>query len=125
MVEICLMMGHYKVEDFDKNRIFQIIEWIENNYLGQLIDWGSISQIIMIFEGEDAWMTHLSEVPSKCYWLLGCMEVEQENLEVLFKKLGSIYKAIDKKSYKIGLITGFVGRFLSREQKIAFIQKLP
>ncbi len=28
LVEICLMMGHYQVDDFDKNRIFQIIEWI-------------------------------------------------------------------------------------------------
>jgi len=72
-------MGHYQIEDFDKNRIFEIIEWIENNYHGEMIDWGSISQIIMIFEGEDAWMNHLSEVPAKCFWLLGCMEVEQEN----------------------------------------------
>ena len=51
LIEICLMMGHYQVEDFDKNRIFQIIEWIENNYQGELIDWGSIGQIIMVFEG--------------------------------------------------------------------------
>lgn len=51
LIEVCLMMGHYQVEDFDKERIFEIISWIENNYKGELIDWGSISQVIMIFEG--------------------------------------------------------------------------
>lgn len=39
------------MDDFDKERIFEIISWIENNYKGELIDWGSISQVIMIFEG--------------------------------------------------------------------------
>lgn len=42
-------MGHYQIEDFDHDRIFEIIAWIENNYKGELIDWGSISQIVMIF----------------------------------------------------------------------------
>ena len=68
----------------------------------------------MIFEGEDAWMNHLSEVPGRSFWLLGCMEVGEENIDALFKKLASIFKTMDKKSYKIGLITGFVGRILTR-----------
>lgn len=49
LIEISLMMGHYQIDDFDKNRIFDIISKIEENYHGEMIDWGSISQVIMIF----------------------------------------------------------------------------
>jgi hypothetical protein len=90
-----------------------------------MIDWGSISQIVMIFEGEDVWRDRLGEVPGRCFWLLGCVEVEEDNLEVLFKKLLNIFKATDKSSYKLALIIGFLGRVWTREQKIKAIEKLP
>ena len=42
------MMFDDLVEKIDLKRVIEIISWTEDNYKGEIIDWGSISQLLLM-----------------------------------------------------------------------------
>lgn len=42
------MMNEAAVDDIDLDRILEMIEWIERHYDGEIIDWGSIGQLLIM-----------------------------------------------------------------------------
>lgn len=55
VVELSLMMNPDLIESIDLNRIIEIVNWIEDNYNGELIDWPIIKQLYIILQEETAW----------------------------------------------------------------------
>ena len=53
VVELYLMMFEDEVDNVDLKRILEIICWVEDNYRGEIIDWGSISQLLVLLCAED------------------------------------------------------------------------
>ena len=47
------MMFEDEVDNVDLKRILEIICWVEDNYKGEIIDWGSISQLLVLLCAED------------------------------------------------------------------------
>lgn len=87
ILELCLTINDELVETIDVKRVLEIIEWIEENYNGELIEWSSISQLLMILTEEDEWKNHLKEIPSKCFWLLNIQILTEEDEELIEKRL--------------------------------------
>ena len=48
ILELCLTINEDLIESIEVGRVLEIISWIEDNYKGELIDWGSISQLLAI-----------------------------------------------------------------------------
>lgn len=81
------MINDDLIPTIDSNRVIEIIKWIEDNYNGELIEWGSIGQLIIILREEEEWKIHLSEIPDKCFWVLGIMDLREEDEALLFNRL--------------------------------------
>ena len=48
ILELCITINEDLIESIDVGRVLEIISWIEENYRGELIDWGSIGQLLVI-----------------------------------------------------------------------------
>lgn len=59
-----------EIEGIDLRRVLEMIGWVEDHYRGELIDWGSISQLLLMLCEEDEWKKHLKALPDHCFWLL-------------------------------------------------------
>lgn len=58
-VELHLVMSEEAADTIDSKRILEMIAWLEDNYRGEIIDWGSISQILQMLFDENEWKRHL------------------------------------------------------------------
>jgi len=77
VVELNLMMNDEAIDSVNLNRILEMIQWIEDHYDGEIIDWGSIGQLLNILCEKDEWKNHLKSVPKKCFWLLSIEEISE------------------------------------------------
>ena len=58
ILELCLTINEDLIASVDVARVLEIIQWIEDNYLGEVIEWGSISQLLIILTDEGEWKLH-------------------------------------------------------------------
>jgi hypothetical protein len=59
VLELNLMMNEDAADSMDISRILEMIQWIEDHYQGEIIDWGSIRQLLIILCEKDEWKNHL------------------------------------------------------------------
>lgn len=56
--------------DIDVDKILEMIRWIEENYKGEIVDWGGISEILGLLFEPNEWTLHLKQLPNDCFWFL-------------------------------------------------------
>jgi hypothetical protein len=59
VIELNLMMNEGAGTDIDVDKILEMIRWMEENYNGEIIDWGGISEILGILFEPNEWILHL------------------------------------------------------------------
>ena len=59
ILELHLMMNDELIDSIDAGRVVEIIQWIQDNYKGEMVQWGSISQLLIILHNDDEWKVHL------------------------------------------------------------------
>lgn len=59
VIELNLMMNEDAIDSMDIDRILEMIQWIEDHYQGEIIDWGSIRQLLIVLCEKDEWKNHL------------------------------------------------------------------
>ncbi len=70
VVELNLMMNEEAGTHIDIDKILEMIRWMEENYNGEMVDWGGISEILGILFEANEWIAHLKQLPKDCFWLL-------------------------------------------------------
>lgn len=89
---------------FDKKKLLDIIQWLEDNHGNSVIDWVAVGQTLSIVVGPDEWKLHIKDIPSQTFWLLNAYDCEVT--DSLLKQL----KSIDLNHPKVPLILGFLGK---------------
>ena len=115
ILELHLMMNDELIDSIDAGRVVEIIQWIQDNYKGEMVQWGSISQLLIILHNDDEWKVHLKELHSKAFWLLNIQNLQGADLDLIFKKLSEIPP---QSAAKIPLLIGFLSRSLNPTQKV-------
>ena len=105
------MMFEDEVDNVDLKRILEIICWVEDNYKGEIIDWGSISQLLVLLCAEDQWKRHLKNLDKYCFWLLSIEKMDKNDQKLLWDTI----KKHDPKlmNKKMPFIVGFLGKVTS------------
>lgn len=81
-----------------------------------MIDWGSISQLVVILTEEGAWKGHFHEIPQQCFWLLNVQIPTEQDEGLIWQHLGSIPS--DSIQSKIPFLVGFISRGLMKDGKL-------
>lgn len=50
--------------------MLQLIRWMEENYNGEIVDWGGIVEILAILFEEGEWLKHIALLPKDSFWML-------------------------------------------------------
>lgn len=96
ILELNLTMNEELIELINAARVLEIIRWIEEHYNGELVEWSSIGQLIIMLHPEGEWRQHLSETPEKSFWLLGIDDFGEPSAALVFSHIGSIVKNMGK-----------------------------
>ncbi len=67
------------VDKIDSNKILQMIRALEENYDGEIVDWGVVVQILSILFEPGEWVKHVKKIPKDCFWLLQIDELSEKD----------------------------------------------
>lgn len=73
------MMNENSVDELNINKLLEMIRWMEENYNGEIIDWGVIIEILGIIFEEGEWLKRIKSLPKDCFWLLQIEELIPKN----------------------------------------------
>lgn len=57
-----MMMQEESIETINFSRISEIVEWLVENYRGEIIDWGSIGQLLIVLKNEKEWLKYVDHI---------------------------------------------------------------
>jgi hypothetical protein len=69
-VELNLMMNEGAAEQVNTDKLLKMIRWMEDNYNGEIVDWGVIIEILAILFEPNEWMNNIKSLPNDCFWLM-------------------------------------------------------
>jgi hypothetical protein len=70
VVELNLMMNEGAAEQVNTDKLLKMIRWMEDNYNGEIVDWGVIIEILAILFEPNEWMNNIKSLPNDCFWLM-------------------------------------------------------
>jgi hypothetical protein len=66
------------VEKIDSNKILEMIRALEENYDGEIVDWGVVVEILSILFEPGEWVKHLKKLSKDCFWPLQMMNSQRK-----------------------------------------------
>jgi hypothetical protein len=59
VVELNLVRNEDSMTDIDSDKILGMIRWMEENYNGEIVDWGCIVEILALLFEPNEWINYL------------------------------------------------------------------
>lgn len=69
-------MNEQSVKQIDVQRLFKMILWLEDNNQGQIVDWGCVTQILMMIVKEEDLRRRIKDIDKECFWILGIDDID-------------------------------------------------
>lgn len=109
MVELNLVMNAEAADGVDVEKVLQLIRWMEENYNGEVVDWGGIVEILAILFEEGEWLKHTALLPKDSFWMLQVAELKPKGEKALFACIDAMKTASAK---QLSMVIGFLGKTL-------------